>query len=117
MGASRVCDLFNQARQVAPSVIFIDEIDAVGRKRAMRVMGSEERDQALNQLLVEMDGFHASHAVVVLAATNRADMFDKALLRPGRFDRHLTISLPDLAGRQAILKLHSAKTPLLPWHD
>src|SRR5579871_185174 len=87
VGASRVRDLFNQARQSAPCVVFIDEIDAVGRKRAMKAMGNEERDQTLNQLLVEMDGFNASNAVVVLAATNRADILDKALLRPGRFDR------------------------------
>lgn len=112
VGASRVRDLFAQARQAAPAVIFIDEIDAVGRKRAMKAMGNEERDQTLNQLLVEMDGFNASHAVVVLAATNRVDILDKALLRPGRFDRHITVSLPDRAGRQAILGLHTAKTPL-----
>ncbi len=112
VGASRVRDLFNQARQVAPAVIFIDEIDAVGRKRAMKAMGNEERDQTLNQLLVEMDGFNASHAVVVLAATNRVDILDKALLRPGRFDRHIIVSLPDRAGRQAILQIHTAKTPL-----
>lgn len=112
VGASRVRDLFSQARQVAPAVIFIDEIDAVGRKRAMKAMGNEERDQTLNQLLVEMDGFNASHAVVVLAATNRVDILDKALLRPGRFDRHITVSLPDRAGRQAILGLHAARTPL-----
>ena len=112
VGASRVRDLFNQARQVAPAVVFIDEIDAVGRKRAMKAMGNEERDQTLNQLLVEMDGFNASHAVVVLAATNRVDILDKALLRPGRFDRHITVSLPDRTGRQAILQIHSAKTPL-----
>jgi len=112
VGASRVRDLFSQARQVAPAVIFIDEIDAVGRKRAMKAMGNEERDQTLNQLLVEMDGFNASHAVVVLAATNRVDILDKALLRPGRFDRHITVSLPDRVGRQAILQIHTAKTPL-----
>lgn len=112
VGASRVRDLFRQARQVAPAVIFIDEIDAVGRKRAMKAMGNEERDQTLNQLLVEMDGFNASQAVVVLAATNRVDILDKALLRPGRFDRHVTVSLPDRTGRQAILGLHTTKTPL-----
>lgn len=112
VGASRVRDLFNQARQVAPAVIFIDEIDAVGKKRSMRAMGGEERDQTLNQLLVEMDGFNASHAIVVMAATNRADILDKALLRPGRFDRHITVSLPDRVGRQAILCIHSAKAPL-----
>lgn len=113
VGASRVRDLFNQARQVAPAVIFIDEIDAVGKKRSMKAMGgNEERDQTLNQLLVEMDGFNASHAVVVLAATNRVDILDKALLRPGRFDRHITVSLPDRVGRQAILGLHTARMPL-----
>lgn len=115
VGASRVRDLFNQARQVAPAVIFIDEIDAVGKKRSLRAMGgNEERDQTLNQLLVEMDGFNASHAVVVLAATNRVDILDKALLRPGRFDRHIAVSLPDRTGRQAILAIHAAKTPLHP---
>lgn len=112
VGASRVRDLFNQARQVAPAVIFIDEIDAVGRKRAMKAMGSEERDQTLNQLLVEMDGFNASQAIVVMAATNRVDILDKALLRPGRFDRHITVSLPDRVGRQAIMQVHTTKTPL-----
>ena len=114
VGASRVRDLFNRARQLAPAVIFIDEIDAVGKKRALKAMGNEERDQTLNQLLVEMDGFHASQAVVVLAATNRVDILDKALLRPGRFDRHITVSLPDRTGRQAILRIHTAKTPLCP---
>lgn len=112
VGASRVRDLFQQARQVAPAVIFIDEIDAVGKKRSMKAMGSEERDQTLNQLLVEMDGFHASQAVVVLAATNRADILDKALLRPGRFDRRITVSPPDRVGREAILRIHARNTPL-----
>jgi len=112
VGASRVRDLFNQARQVAPSVIFIDEIDAVGRKRAMRATGNDERDQTLNQLLVELDGFDPRKAVVVMAATNRADILDKALLRPGRFDRRITVSLPDRAGREAILKVHTRRTPL-----
>ncbi|MBV9230169.1 MAG: ATP-dependent zinc metalloprotease FtsH [Chloroflexi bacterium] len=112
VGASRVRDLFNQARQTAPCVIFIDEIDAVGRKRSMRVTGNDERDQTLNQLLVELDGFDARKAVVVLAATNRADILDKALLRPGRFDRRITVSLPDRVGREAILKVHTRKTPL-----
>ena len=112
VGASRVRDLFQQARQVAPAVIFIDEVDAVGKKRSVKAMGSEERDQTLNQLLVEMDGFHASQAVVVLAATNRADTLDKALLRPGRFDRRITVSLPDRVGRQAILQIHTRNTPL-----
>src|SRR3989441_665280 len=112
VGASRVRDLFNQARQSAPCVIFLDEIDAEGRKRTMRVAGNDERDQTLNQLLVELDGFNARQSVVVLAATNRADILDKALLRPGRFDRHITVSLPDRAGRQAILGVHTRRTPL-----
>ena len=112
VGASRVRDLFNQARQAAPCVIFIDEIDAVGRKRSMRVSGNDERDQTLNQLLVELDGFDGRKAVVVLAATNRADILDKALLRPGRFDRHITVSHPDRIGREAILKVHTRSTPL-----
>jgi ATP-dependent metalloprotease FtsH len=112
VGASRVRDLFNQARQAAPCVIFIDEIDAVGRKRSMRISGNDERDQTLNQLLVELDGFDARKAVVVMAATNRVDILDKALLRPGRFDRHITVSMPDRAGREAILRVHSRNTPL-----
>ncbi len=112
VGASRVRDLFSQARQAAPAVIFIDEVDAVGRKRSVRAMGNEERDQTLNQLLVELDGFNERQAVVVLAATNRVDILDKALLRPGRFDRHITLSLPDRIGRQAILEIHTARTPL-----
>jgi len=112
VGASRVRDLFNQARQSAPCVIFLDEIDAVGRKRAVRIAGNDERDQTLNQLLVELDGFNTRRAVVVMAATNRADILDKALLRPGRFDRHITVSLPDRVGRQAILAVHTRRTPL-----
>ena len=112
VGASRVRDLFSKARQVAPCVIFIDELDAVGRKRSVRVGGNDERDQTLNQLLVELDGFDARQAVVVLAATNRVDILDKALLRPGRFDRRITVSLPDRTGREAILKVHTHNTPL-----
>ena len=112
VGASRVRDLFNQARQAAPCVIFIDEIDAVGRKRSMRATGNDERDQTLNQLLVELDGFDAHHAIVVMAATNRVDILDKALLRPGRFDRHINVSVPDRVGREAILKVHTRQTPL-----
>ncbi|HLX57317.1 MAG TPA: AAA family ATPase, partial [Ktedonobacteraceae bacterium] len=112
VGASRVRDLFSKARQSAPCVVFIDEIDAVGRKRATKVMGNDERDQTLNQLLVELDGFNNRQAVVVLAATNRIDILDKALLRPGRFDRHVTVSLPDRVGREAILRVHTRKTPL-----
>jgi cell division protease FtsH len=112
VGASRVRDLFNQARQSAPCVIFVDEIDAVGRKRSIRAMGNDERDQTLNQLLVELDGFDARKAVVVLAATNRVDILDAALLRPGRFDRRITVSLPDRVGREAILNVHTRNTPL-----
>jgi cell division protease FtsH len=112
VGASRVRDLFNQARQSAPCVIFIDEIDAVGRKRSMRITGNDERDQTLNQLLVELDGFDARQAVVVLAATNRVDILDNALLRPGRFDRCITVSPPTRLGREAILRVHTRKTPL-----
>ena len=112
VGASRVRDLFSKARQSAPCVIFIDEIDAVGRKRSIKAMGNDERDQTLNQLLVELDGFNARQAIVVLAATNRVDILDKALLRPGRFDRHITVSLPDRVGREAILRVHTRKTPL-----
>ena len=112
VGASRVRDLFSQARQAAPCVIFLDEIDAVGRKRATKVMGNDERDQTLNQLLVELDGFNARQSIVVLAATNRVDILDKALLRPGRFDRHITVSLPDRVGREAILRVHARNTPL-----
>ncbi len=112
VGASRVRDLFTKARQSAPCVIFLDEIDAVGRKRSMRVAGNDERDQTLNQLLVELDGFNERQAVVVMAATNRVDILDKALLRPGRFDRQITVSLPDRVGRQAILKVHTRHTPL-----
>lgn len=112
MGASRVRALFQKARHLAPAVIFIDEIDAVGRKRAGKTAGHEERDQTLNQLLIEMDGFRTSQAVVVLAATNRVDILDDALLRPGRFDRRITVTLPNCAGREAILALHTASVPL-----
>jgi len=112
VGASRVRDLFNQARQAAPCVIFIDEIDAVGRKRTTKIMGNDERDQTLNQLLVELDGFNSRQSIVVMAATNRVDILDKALLRPGRFDRHITVSLPDRVGREAILRVHTRATPL-----
>ncbi len=112
VGASRVRDLFNQARQSSPCVVFIDELDAVGRKRSMRVNSNDERDQTLNQLLVELDGFDPRKAVVVLAATNRVDILDKAILRPGRFDRTINVSLPDRVGREAILKVHTKRTPL-----
>ncbi|GCE16931.1 hypothetical protein KDK_07310 [Dictyobacter kobayashii] len=112
VGASRVRDLFQQARRVAPCVVFIDELDAVGRKRSMRASGNDERDQTLNQLLVELDGFDARQAVIVMAATNRVDILDKALLRPGRFDRRITVSAPDRVGREAILRVHARQTPL-----
>ena len=114
VGASRVRDLFQQARQSAPCVIFLDEIDAVGRRRSLRLTDSGERDQTLNQLLVELDGFESRSAVMVLAATNRADMLDAALLRPGRFDRRVTVTLPDRVGREAILRVHTRCTPLHP---
>ena len=114
VGASRVRDLFQQARQSAPCVIFIDEIDAVGRKRSLNITDHGESDQTLNQLLVELDGFNSRNAVVVLAATNRVDMLDVALLRPGRFDRQVTVSLPDHRGREAILRVHTRHSPLHP---
>jgi len=108
IGASRVRDLFDQAKRAAPAIVFIDELDAVGRRRESG-MGSvsHEREQTLNQLLVEMDGFEERHEVIVMAATNRPDVLDSALLRPGRFDRHVTVGLPDRAGRQAILQIHT----------
>ena len=113
MGASRVRDLFDQAKRHAPSIVFIDEIDAVGRHRGAGLGGGhDEREQTLNQLLVEMDGFSANEGVVVLAATNRRDILDPALLRPGRFDRQITVNYPDLEGRVEILKVHSRKKPL-----
>ncbi len=112
VGASRVRNLFKQARESAPCVVFIDEIDAVGRKRSLRLSTSDEREQTLNQLLVELDGFTARQTVIVLAATNRVDMLDAALLRPGRFDRQLTLALPDRRGREAILRVHTRHTPL-----
>ncbi|TMC23631.1 MAG: ATP-dependent metallopeptidase FtsH/Yme1/Tma family protein [Chloroflexi bacterium] len=112
VGASRVRDLFDQAKKAAPSIIFIDEIDAVGRQRGASINSNDEREQTLNQLLVEMDGFDARQAVVVLAATNRPDGLDKALLRPGRFDRRVTVDRPDWNGRLAILKIHTRGVPL-----
>ncbi|GCE11224.1 ATP-dependent zinc metalloprotease FtsH [Tengunoibacter tsumagoiensis] len=114
VGASRVRDLFEQAKKASPSIIFIDEIDAVGRQRGSSINTNDEREQTLNQLLVEMDGFDARQAVVVIAATNRPDGLDQALLRPGRFDRRVTVDRPDWNGRLAILKIHSAKVPLDP---
>ena len=114
VGASRVRDLFDQAKKAAPSIIFIDEIDAVGRQRGTSLTTNDEREQTLNQLLVEMDGFDTRQAVVVIAATNRPDGLDQALLRPGRFDRRVTVDRPDWKGRQAILIIHSRGVPLAP---
>ncbi|MBL4881297.1 MAG: ATP-dependent zinc metalloprotease FtsH [Oleispira sp.] len=113
VGASRVRDMFEQAKKQAPCIIFIDEIDAVGRSRGGgHGGGNDEREQTLNQLLVEMDGFEANDGVIVIAATNRADVLDKALLRPGRFDRQVVVGLPDVRGREQILKVHMRKVPL-----
>ncbi|HTI12976.1 MAG TPA: ATP-dependent zinc metalloprotease FtsH [Dictyobacter sp.] len=112
VGASRVRDLFEQAKKASPSIIFIDEIDAVGRQRGSSINTNDEREQTLNQLLVEMDGFDSRQAVVVIAATNRPDGLDQALLRPGRFDRRVTVDRPDWNGRLAILKIHTQKVPL-----
>ena len=113
VGASRVRDLFEQAKKTAPCIVFVDEIDAVGRQRGAGLGGGhDEREQTLNQLLVEMDGFEANNGVIVLAATNRPDVLDPALLRPGRFDRHVSVDKPDVAGRRAILKVHSRGKPL-----
>src|SRR6266699_2544031 len=114
VGASRVRDLFDQAKKAAPSIIFIDEIDAVGRQRGTSINSNDEREQTLNQLLVEMDGFDTHQAVVVIGATNRPDGLDIALLRPGRFDRRVTVDRPDWNGRLAILKIHSRDVPLGP---
>jgi len=113
VGASRVRDLFAQAKEQSPCIIFIDEIDAVGRKRSSSGMGAgnEEREQTLNQLLVEMDGFEGNEGIIVIAATNRADVLDDALLRPGRFDRQVNVGLPDVRGREQILKVHLQKVP------
>ena len=113
VGASRVRDMFEQAKKSSPCIIFIDEIDAVGRSRGSGTGGgNDEREQTLNQLLVEMDGFEGSSGVIVIAATNRADVLDKALLRPGRFDRQVMVSLPDIKGREQILMVHMRKVPI-----
>ena len=113
VGASRVRDLFDQAKKEAPAIVFIDEIDAVGRQRGAGLGGGhDEREQTLNQLLVEMDGFGSNEGVIVLAATNRQDILDPALLRPGRFDRQVYVGLPDIKGREEILKVHAKKKPL-----
>ena len=112
VGASRVRDLFDQAKRNAPCIIFIDEIDAVGRQRGAGLGGShDEREQTLNQILVEMDGFDTNTTVIVLAATNRPDILDPALLRPGRFDRRVVLDAPDINGRLAILKVHAKGKP------
>lgn len=113
VGASRVRDLFDQAKKLSPAIIFIDEIDAVGRSRGVGIGGgNDEREQTLNQILVEMDGFESNEKVIVIAATNRADVLDPALLRPGRFDRRVMLDMPDRKDRQAILKIHARKKPL-----
>ena len=112
MGAAKVRDLFKQASEKAPCIVFIDEIDAVGKKRDGRIGGNDEREQTLNQLLTEMDGFDGSKGVVILAATNQPDSLDPALLRPGRFDRRIPVELPDLQGRVDILKVHAKKIKL-----
>lgn len=115
VGASRVRDLFEQAKKNSPSIVFIDEIDAVGRHRGAGLGGGhDEREQTLNQLLVEMDGFAANESVIVIAATNRRDILDPALLRPGRFDRQIVVGYPDVKGREAILKVHTRNKPLAP---
>ena len=115
MGAAKVRDLFAQAQEKAPCIVFIDEIDTIGKKRdGGSFGGNDEREQTLNQLLTEMDGFNASKGVVILAATNRPESLDKALLRPGRFDRRIPVELPDLAGREAILRVHAAKVHTAP---
>src|SRR5947207_13265554 len=113
VGASRVRDLFEQGKTNAPCIIFIDEIDAVGRHRGAGLGGGhDEREQTLNQLLVEMDGFESNDGVILIAATNRPDVLDPALLRPGRFDRQIVVDSPDLRGREGILKVHTRKVPL-----
>ncbi|MBR6694001.1 MAG: ATP-dependent zinc metalloprotease FtsH [Clostridia bacterium] len=115
VGASRVRDLFEEAKKSAPSIVFIDEIDAVGRQRGAGLGGgNDEREQTLNQLLVEMDGFGTNEGVIVMAATNRPDILDRALLRPGRFDRQITVNYPDVKGREEILKVHARGKPLGP---
>merc|ERR1711939_1238354 len=113
VGASRVRDMFEQAKKQAPCIIFIDEIDAVGRSRGVGIGGgNDEREQTLNQLLVEMDGFEVNDGIIVIAATNRPDVLDPALLRPGRFDRQVVVPLPDVRGREQILKVHMRKVPV-----
>ena len=112
VGASRVRDLFENAKKNAPCIIFIDEIDAVGRQRGAGLGGGhDEREQTLNQLLVEMDGFGANEGIIIIAATNRPDILDPALLRPGRFDRQITVGRPDVKGSEAVLKVHARNKP------
>ena len=117
MGASKVRDLFKQAKEKAPCIVFIDEIDAIGQKRDGRISGNDEREQTLNQLLTEMDGFGGNTGVIILAATNRPESLDPALTRPGRFDRRVPVELPDLQGREAILRVHAKKIKLTPGID
>ena len=118
VGASRVRDLFDQAKKNSPCIVFIDEIDAVGRHRGAGLGGGhDEREQTLNQLLVEMDGFSINEGIIIVAATNRPDILDPALLRPGRFDRRITVGIPDIKGREEILKVHSRGKPLMPEVD
>ena len=113
VGAARVRDLFENAKKSAPCIVFIDEIDAVGRRRGMNINGgNDEREQTLNALLVEMDGFESKHDIIIIAATNRPDVLDPALLRPGRFDRQVVVDAPDMRGRAAILQIHSRGKPL-----
>ena len=117
MGASKVRDLFKQAKEKAPCIVFIDEIDAIGKKRDGQLSSNDEREQTLNQLLTEMDGFEGNNGVIILAATNRPESLDPALLRPGRFDRRVPVELPDLQGREAILRVHARKVKLEPGID
>ena len=119
VGAARIRDLFEKAKKIAPSIIFVDEIDSIGRQRSSNVSigGNDEREQTLNQLLVEMDGFDANQSVIVIAATNRPDILDAALLRPGRFDRRVEVALPDRNGRLSILKLHAGRVAMAPEVD
>jgi cell division protease FtsH len=118
VGAARVRDLFHQAREVAPAIIFIDELDAIGRQRGAGMgQGNDEREQTLNQILVEMDGFGAESGIVIMAATNRPDILDNALLRPGRFDRQVVVDVPDVHGRTEILELHASRSPISPQAD
>src|SRR5438105_12874692 len=112
VGASRVRDLFSTAKKTQPAIIFIDEVDAIGRQRGVGLMGGhDEREQTLNQILVEMDGFTPNEQLVVIAATNRPDVLDPALVRPGRFDRRVVLDLPDVEGRKEILSIHAKNKP------